>query len=72
MSSAYGSQIRVYEVQGYESRAGRLNHDFHYMSDNAVRPVLSLKSCVAWKSGDGTVSSPYEVEIDDTCAAADN
>ena len=27
-----------------------------------VRPVTSLKSCVKWKSGDGSASSPYEIE----------
>ena len=26
------------------------------------RPVLSLKSCVRYKSGNGSASSPYEIE----------
>ena len=26
-----------------------------------VRPVTSLKSCVQWKSGDGSASNPYEI-----------
>ena len=26
-----------------------------------IRPVISLKSCVKWKSGDGSASSPYEI-----------
>ena len=30
----------------------------------AVRPVTSLKSCVTWKSGDGSASSPYEIALD--------
>jgi hypothetical protein len=39
---------------------------------NAVRPVLSLKSCTTWISGDGSVNSPYEVSIDSACASRDN
>ena len=27
----------------------------------SVRPVTSLKSCVTWKSGDGSASNPYEI-----------
>ena len=27
----------------------------------AVRPVISLKSCVLWSSGNGSASSPYEI-----------
>jgi len=38
----------------------------------AVRPVLSLKSCVNWKSGDGTSSNPYEVVIDSVCEGLEN
>ena len=30
-------------------------------SSVAVRPVTSLKSCVQWKSGDGSFSNPYEI-----------
>ena len=26
-----------------------------------VRPAVSLKSCVQWKSGDGTSGKPYEI-----------
>ena len=32
-----------------------------------IRPVVSLKSCVYWKSGNGSSSSPYEVFIDNAC-----
>ena len=37
-----------------------------------VRPVISLKYCTQYSSGDGTSSNPYEVTIDDTCASAEN
>lgn len=33
----------------------------------AIRPVISLKPCVYWKSGNGSSSSPYEVFIDNAC-----
>ena len=32
-----------------------------------VRPVTSLKSCVQWKSGDGSVSNPYEIVQNGGC-----
>ena len=38
----------------------------------STRPVISLKSCVKYSSGDGSSSNPYEVTIDDTCASAEN
>ncbi len=39
---------------------------------NAVRPVISLKSCITWSSGNGTSSNPYVVSVSDTCASAEN
>ena len=36
------------------------NYDVH--SSRGVRPVTSLKSCVLWKSGDGSPEKPYEIE----------
>ena len=33
----------------------------------AVRPVTSLKSCVQWKSGDGSASNPYEIVENGGC-----
>ena len=40
---------------------------------NGIRPVLSLKSCVLWKSGDGTSDNPYTVDtLDSACSAAEN
>ncbi len=37
-----------------------------------IRPVISLKSCVKYESGDGSASNPYIVNIDDECAKAEN
>ena len=44
-----------------------------YLSGNyinnsyAARPVTSLKSCVVWKSGDGSANNPYEIEMNGGC-----
>ncbi len=32
-----------------------------------VRPVTSLKSCVLWKSGNGSANSPYEIVLNGGC-----
>ena len=32
-----------------------------------IRPVTSLKSCVQWKSGDGSANAPYEIEMNGGC-----
>ena len=32
-----------------------------------VRPVTSLKSCIQWKSGDGSAESPYEIVENGGC-----
>lgn len=40
--------------------------------NNALRPVISLKSCVSWQSGKGSANEPYQVSINSTCAEKDN
>ncbi len=65
-----GSHVRVFFVHG-SSFPGRLSTD-GVSGTNAVRPVLSLKSCTSWVSGDGSVNNPYEVTIDNTCASREN
>ena len=42
-------------------RMGRLNSN-NVQLTHAVRPVLSLSSCVTIKSGNGTPESPYEID----------
>ena len=50
---------------------GSVNPGFLNLSnvDNSdgVRPAVSLKSCVQWKSGDGSASSPYEIVENGGC-----
>jgi hypothetical protein len=66
-NNAYSVVFRMYG----SGNSGRLDVANVYGTD-AVRPVLSLKSCTSWVSGDGSVSNPYEVTIDNTCASRDN
>ena len=51
----HGSDIPGYLSSGYVN------------TWNAVRPVVSLKSCVQWKSGDGSASNPYEIVENGGC-----
>ena len=41
-------------------------------NSDAVRPVVSLKSCVTYLKGDGKPDNPYEVSIDESCKLAVN
>ena len=35
--------------------------------DYDLRPATSLKSCVQWKSGDGTINNPFEIKMNGGC-----
>ena len=59
----------IYAVQGL---LGQLQYARIALSDCQIRPVLSLKSCVKYSSGDGTPTNPYQVTIDSTCETAEN
>lgn len=41
-------------------------------SSGTVRPVISLKACVKYASGDGSSSNPYQVTIDSACENSEN
>jgi len=43
-----------------------------YNTSTGIRPVLSLKSCVKWVTGDGSSTIPYEVSVDSTCVSLEN
>ena len=47
--------------------SGCLNNGTTVDSSSGVRPVVSLKSCVQWKSGNGSSSSPYEIALNGGC-----
>ena len=59
----YGDVARSLRVNGssrISSRAGFLQN-FAVDASGSVRPVISIKSCALWSSGNGSSSSPYEV-----------
>ena len=62
----YGSEIFV--QRGHNSYLSYTDITEAYI----VRPVISLKACVKYSSGDGSSSNPYEVTIDSTCENSEN
>ena len=45
---------------------------YFYGNAPGIRPVLSLKSCVTYVSGDGSSDNPYTVTLDNACSLAEN
>jgi len=76
MSPAYFSDsARVFYMPGPKimgSPGYRMNAFSVSYSEPGIRPVLSLKSCVKYVSGDGSSTTPYEVSVDSPCALAEN
>ena len=61
-----GSYAFVFVVRG-SSSPGSLSNGYGVSYSGGVRPVISLKSDVLYKSGDGSAESPYEIlETPDT------
>ncbi len=58
-NSAYSWNVYGSVIPGY------LSSDSVF--SGGVRPVVSLKSCVQWKSGDGSASNPYEIVENGGC-----
>ncbi len=54
-----GTVARVFRVGG-SPYPGDLNN-FYVYNTNAVRPVISLKSCIKYSTGNGTPETPYEI-----------
>ena len=54
-----GSYANVFSVRGSSGPGGLYNISVDNLS--GVRPVISLKSDVLYKSGDGSANSPYEI-----------
>ena len=57
--SRVGRYARSWYVHG-SGDPGYLVNYFVHVSDG-VRPAVSLKTCVQWKSGNGTSETPYEI-----------
>ena len=66
-----GSQGPCVFYVGGSTATGGLSHS-HVNYAYGVRPVISLKACVQYNSGDGTASNPYTVKLTDTCSTAKN
>ena len=58
----YSSGAHVFIVLG-SNNPGYLSY-FNTTNSNGVRPVISLKSCVKYSSGDGTAENPYTINLD--------
>ena len=67
MTPAYiGSSPYMYTI-----RSGQLITNRN-IGINVLRPVISLKACVKYSSGDGSSTNPYQVTIDTTCSNQEN
>ena len=66
--SPYGGDdhsLRIWGVHG-STYPGDLDVNYVY-GFYGVRPAVSLKSCVQWKSGNGSATSPYEIAENGGC-----
>ena len=59
------SVARSWLVVGSD-KPGRLSHSRVDIS-NGVRPVISLKTCTLWTSGNGAPETPYEIVENGGC-----
>ena len=59
-----GSIAGVFFVNG-SSNPGYLNYN-DVDNTKAVRPVISLKSCIKYSTGNGTSETPYEIDYDNS------
>ena len=59
-----GSIAGVFFVNG-SSNPGYLNYN-DVDNAKAVRPVISLKSCIKYSTGNGTSETPYEIDYDNS------
>ena len=61
----YGTYSAVWHVDG-SSRPGRLNSGT-VKNCIGARPVISLKTCTLWTSGNGAHETPYEISTTSGC-----
>ena len=59
---ASGGFAFIYFVTG-SSFPGMFGSNGVNDSSRVVRPVISIKGDSLWKSGDGSASNPYEIEM---------
>ena len=51
----------------YVTAVGTLSFGGVYTDNVNIRPVISIKSCTLWKSGNGSSNEPYEIVEDGGC-----
>ena len=59
--------LRSAYVTDYDSLS-----DSQYSQSGSIRPVISLKACVQYNSGDGSSNNPYTVILSEECANVEN
>ena len=60
-----GSYAYVFGVYGSSSDPGYLSNNL-VDNSNAVRPAVSLKSCIKYSTGNGSASAPYTIKETET------
>ena len=65
-AGTYGTMSYVLTVDGVQGFY-TFDDSTVYEKNISVRPVVSLKSCVQWKSGDGSANNPYEIVENGGC-----
>ena len=65
--SDYNSGTADMYYVNYSVLNGGLSADGVNLSNIAIRPVTSLKSCILWSKGDGSATSPYEIVENGGC-----
>lgn len=69
-NQTYGSNVQNYIISG-SGNPGYIGNVYNNKV-YGVRPVLSIKSCAYYSSGNGSIANPYEVFIDGECSKKDN
>ena len=62
-----GTSAEAYRVMGNNSSSPGSIGNSYVGGTSAVRPVISIKGCTLWKSGDGSASNPYEIQMNGGC-----
>ena len=65
-SNSYGIYNNVILAIGAPFESGTIRITKRVSTLHVVRPVISLKSCVKYSSGDGSPSNPYEIDYDNS------
>ena len=72
--NSYDKSARIIAFSGgyINTSTAQLNYLTSSWRGNKLHPVISIKSCVKYSSGNGTSTNPYIVTVDDTCTNKEN